>query len=110
VRVTVVSSTPERIVIRIESALYTANVVQAFQIVEEEVEKAGRPPQLVLDCSALRILSVTVLDAFRDLERELHSGGTAIVVAGLPEGALATARKTTWYRNLEAEGRTAPKI
>lgn len=109
-RVTVVSSTPQRIVIRIESALYTANVVQAFQIVEEEVDKAGRPPQLVLDCSAVRILSVTVLDAFRDLERELHSGGTAIIVAGLPPGALETARKTTWYRNLEAEGRTAPTI
>ena len=109
-RIAVVSTTPQRIVIRLESALYTANVVQTFNLVDAEVEKAGRPPQLVLDCSAVRILSVTVLDAFRDLENELRSGGTVIVIAGLPPDALVTARKTTWYRNLEAEGRTTAEV
>jgi high affinity sulfate transporter 1 len=109
-RLTVVSSTPQRLVIRLDSALYTANVLGTFQAVQDEVELAGRPPQLVLDVSELRQVSVTVLDAFADLERELREGGTVIVVAGLPPDAVETARKTAWYRRVEAEGRTSPGI
>jgi len=105
-RIRVVRSTSEEVVIRVDSALFTANVAETVRRVDEEVEKAGRPAIVVLELPEQRVLTVTILDALADFDRELDGANTALTIAGLPDEAVATARKTDWYRRVEADGRT----
>jgi MFS superfamily sulfate permease-like transporter len=105
-RIRVVRSNPQELVIRVDSALFTANVSATLRRVDEEIENAGHPPIVVLQLPEQRALTVTILDALADFDRELEGAHTALTIAGLPDEVIATARKTTWYRRVEAEGRT----
>ena len=92
-RIRVVRSSPQELVVRVDSALFTANVAETLRRVDEEVENAGRPAIVVLELPEQRVLTVTILDAFADFDREL-AGGNALTIAGLPDEAVATTRKT----------------
>jgi high affinity sulfate transporter 1 len=105
-RIRVIRASPQEIVIRVDSALFTANVAETLRRVDEEVEKAGRPPIVVLELPAQRTLTITILDALADFDCEFAGTDTTLTIAGLPDEAVAIARKTSWYRRVEAEGRT----
>jgi MFS superfamily sulfate permease-like transporter len=104
-RVEVVSSEPGLLVLRLGSALYTANVLGTVRAIELDIDETGRPGAVVLDVVALRALTVMVVDAFADLDRELRGSSVTLYFAGLPEAAEALARKTDWWRGVVAEGR-----
>ena len=55
-------------------------------------------------------MSVTVLDALEDLDRELAQRGIVLHLAGLPDASATVARKAGWYAQLEAEGRAHSDI
>lgn len=104
-RVDVLSSEPSRLTLKLVSPLYTANVLSTTRMVHDQIDAAGRPAQVVLDVSVLRILTVMVIDSFADLDREMAGLGVELHFAVLPDGALERARKTAWWQNVEATHR-----
>ena len=85
---------PGLLVLRYDAALYTANERSVNRKIVAAVDARPTPPDvLLLDASAVNILTVTVIDALPQLERELISRGVTFWLAGLPPGALATARQ-----------------
>ena len=97
------------LVLRLGGPLYTANARAAQGNILAAVEAAAPKPEVViLDVGALGRVSVTVLDAIRDLDRSLQERHVTLWLAGLPERALTTARRTTWWHEWEESGRVWP--
>jgi sulfate permease, SulP family len=100
---------PGLLVLRYDAALYTANVRSVNRKIVAAVDARPTPPDvLLLDASAVNILTVTVIDALPQLERELISRGVTFWLAGLPPGALATARQLPRWREFDEAGRIHP--
>lgn len=101
---------PGVIVVTLLSPLYTANVLSTFAAIRDASESRGGVTTVILDASILQVTSVTVLDAFRDLDRELAETGARLEIVALPPAALALARRTSWWRSIESEERAAPTV
>jgi len=85
--------------------LYTANVLGTQQAVLAAADAHPDARLIVVDMTRIEETSVTVLDAFADLDRELAGTGRVLHLVGLPAAAAQTAEGTSWYRGLVAEGR-----
>jgi hypothetical protein len=67
------------------------------------------PPEVVvLDCSAIQALTVTVIDEEPQLDRELSSRGVTYWLAALNPRMLATAQLLPRWRELDEAGRVFP--
>jgi MFS superfamily sulfate permease-like transporter len=95
-----------RVVVTLLAPLYTANVQATEQAVLDSLEGADGVSELVLDCSTLQDISVTVILALRELDRDLAGRGVTLRLRGLPAPAAAIAERTRWYADLRAQGRT----
>ncbi|MET0829853.1 MAG: SulP family inorganic anion transporter [Microbacterium sp.] len=104
-RISTGSPQPGLMVVTLKSPLYTANVVGTVDAIAVAVQDAERPLLLILDASVIQVTSVTVLDTFRDFERELASQQVRLDVAGLPDAATTLAGKTDWWKEMTAQGR-----
>lgn len=93
------------LVLRINSALYTANVLANVTAIRERID-AGGAKTVVLDCSRAWKITTTVMHHVRDLEQELSAQGITIYFAEVPQRDLETARKTELGRHFEESGRT----
>lgn len=92
--------------VRLERGLYTANVAVNTRAIVEAVRSRPDPVGVVVvDLARQEVMTITVLDALQDLDRELGQLGTALHIAGLPEAARDVAAKTPWFRELAADGR-----
>ncbi len=99
------------LVLRSVTGLYTGNVQPTMRAVLALVAEQPPPSGVVLlDLGDVRRLSVTVLDALREMDHTLAENGTTLVVCGLWPSALDTARRTTWWASWEAEGRVAESV
>ncbi|TQF74922.1 SulP family inorganic anion transporter [Rhodococcus spelaei] len=92
------------LVLRINSALYTANVLANLTAIRERVEAVGAKA-VVLDCSRAWKVTTTVMHHVRDLDLELSARGVTAYYAELPARELATALKTEGGRQIEESGR-----
>jgi sulfate permease, SulP family len=63
---------------------------------------------LVLDATALAQLSITVIEEFAELERELGDRGVSLWIAALPPSALLTARQSPRWSELDQADRLYP--
>jgi MFS superfamily sulfate permease-like transporter len=109
-RVEIASRSPEVLVLRLGSALYTANVLGTIRVIEQDIDDAGRPRTVILDVAALRTVSVMVLDSIADLDRELAGTSVELHIAALPAAALELARKTRWWHTIESEHRSHASV
>lgn len=91
--------------IKVGGPLYTANVLETEQAVLEQVAAAAPIQAVVVDLARMDSTSVTVLDTLTDLDRELASQGVQLRLSAIPDAALTIARRTSWFRALEEEGR-----
>lgn len=92
--------------ILVERGLYTANVaINARAVVELVRSHPTHVEAVVLDLERQEIMTITVLDALQDLDRELHQLGTTLHIAELPQAAREVAVKTPWFSKLLAAGR-----
>ena len=98
---------PGLLIVRFNGPLYTANVRSANRKLLAAAE-AARPQVMVLDASAVGMLSATALGEFGELERGLGERGVELWIASLPPRSLATARKTPRWVEVEAAGRVFP--
>ncbi|WP_223693760.1 SulP family inorganic anion transporter [Leifsonia poae] len=85
--------------------LYTANVLSTEQAVLALAETMPDLRVLTLDAARLQEVSVTILDTFEDLDRELAGRGVELRFAALPASARAVAERTQWFRSLVEAGR-----
>ncbi len=85
--------------------LYTANVQSTEQAVLDAVDGEEGLTGLVLDCSTLQDISVTVILALRDLDRELAGRHVTMRITGMPPGAREVAERTRWFTELREQGR-----
>ncbi len=93
------------LVVVLEGSLYTASVFPTQRAIEQLLDSGGPVDTLVLDAHAMRMTSVTVLDALADFDRELSGREIRLLVRGLGGEALAMAGRTRWWHDLEAGGR-----
>ena len=107
-------------------AAVAAGVVSTLVLVLHELNKvrltpvdAGAPsvllvvrPSAGLYTANIRAAqrSVTVLDALRELDRQLAGDGTQLWIAALPERATATAERTRWFPQWRTAGRVWPDV
>lgn len=92
------------LVLRINSALYTANALANVTAIRERIDTAGAKA-VVLDCSRAWKITTTVMHHVRDLEQELSARGITIYFADVPQRDLETARKTELGRQFAESGR-----
>lgn len=97
------------LVLRVASGLYTANVRSNTEGIRRRVDElaaAGHPVHtVVLDCSWIPDVTLTVMRAFLDVVNELQDSGVTVYFAELPARNLATVRRTAVGRDLQQQGR-----
>ncbi|GAA5209916.1 SulP family inorganic anion transporter [Microbacterium kyungheense] len=96
----------DALAVHLGRGLYTANAAEnARAIVALATSQTPPVDAVVLDVERLDIVTVTILDALEDLDRELTQLGIVLHLVRLPEKATAIARKTPWFEGLERAGR-----
>jgi len=94
------------IALHLGRGMYTANALANERtIIAMATERAEATDAVILDVERIEFLTVTVLDALEDLDRELAGHGIALHLARMTPQATATAERTAWFRALEAQGR-----
>lgn len=105
-RLDIVERRGDAILVHVGRGLYTANVAENARAIEELVDRQEPPVSaIVLDLHRLDEVSLTVLDAMEDLDRELTATDVELHLVRLPDKAAAVAAKLPWYRGLVEAGR-----
>ena len=108
--ITVEGTRGSALALKIRRGLYTANVRANTTEIERMVGDAPGVHAVVLDLGRMEAITITVLDALADLDRQLAATGVTMHLAALPERAERVAKKVAWYQGLEAEGRVHATI
>jgi MFS superfamily sulfate permease-like transporter len=95
------------LILRFDGPLYTANIRGVNRKILAAVD-AAKPTTLLLDASSVPALTVTVLEQFGDLQRELDARDVTMWFAALPPRSLATAQQLPGWQAAAAEGRVFP--
>ena len=97
------------VAVHVMRAMYTASALENEQaIIAIAVDEQATA--VVLDLERQYLVTITVLDMFEDLDRELSQRGVVLHIAGLPETAETVARRTPWYQRLQAAGRVHASV
>ncbi|KRA25366.1 sulfate transporter [Microbacterium sp. Root61] len=105
-KLTIVGRAGDAIAIHLGRALYTANALANERaIIALTTSQESPVTAVVLDLQRMEILSITVLDALTDLDREFTQLGIVLHLAALPDTATVVAVKVEWFRELQAAGR-----
>lgn len=93
-------------VVRTQIGLYTANLRANTDAVRAMVVRCEpRPATVVWVLSHQPRMTSTILDGLRDAEAELAADGVRVTYAALPDAVLTTAKRWSWWQQVEAEGR-----
>ena len=95
-------------ILRVDGPLYTADVRSAGRLLLAAVDAAAGTRVLVVDASAVPVVTVTVLQRVAELDRELGLRGIEPWIAAVPESAAAAARHERTWRTLADEHRLHP--
>ncbi|MDV7084730.1 SulP family inorganic anion transporter [Rhodococcus opacus] len=99
------------LVLRLNAGLYTANVranMSAIRVragVVEDGDRSSVPSTLILDCSRLQKVTLTVMRSFLDLHRELTDAGVTVFFAELPRANRDTVLRTDLGREYVSSGK-----
>jgi SulP family sulfate permease len=99
---------PGLLILRFDGPVYTANIRTVNRKIVAAVEERPGTAVVVLDATAVGQLSLTVVQEFADLEREVGGLGTTLWIAALPPRALHAARQLPRWSELERSGRVFP--
>ncbi|CAM3586755.1 SulP family inorganic anion transporter [Occultella aeris] len=91
--------------------LYTANALENERAIVALATAQDEPiDTLVLDVERLEVVTMTVLSALEDLDRDLAGQGVELHLARLPGSALDVAKHVPWYQGLAAAGRVHESV
>ena len=96
------------LVLRLDAPLYTANVRSVNRQVLDRASARQDVKVVVLDASAVAVLTVMVMDQWLELSAQLHERGVTLWVAALSAQALAEVRKSSRWADIEASGHLFP--
>ncbi|WAA67492.1 SulP family inorganic anion transporter [Microbacterium oxydans] len=97
--------------IDLERGLYTANaLVNEREILALLDHEATPVDTVVVGMKPQEVMTITVLDALQDLDRELAQRGVILRLAALPPAAAAVASRTPWFEDLVAAGRVHDSV
>ncbi|MBZ5738225.1 SulP family inorganic anion transporter [Nocardioides mangrovi] len=83
------------LVLRLVSSLYTGNARPTQDaVLAAALDRVPRPATVVLDCSEVRWVTMPFIETVTALGADLRREGISLVVAGLPDHALAAARRS----------------
>lgn len=100
---------PGLLVLRVGAPLYTANARTVQREVLSRVAGAGRPVDVVLvDATVVGRLTVSVLEAVRELDEQLAEQDVEMWIAALPPRALEQAHMAPRWADMAAHGRLHP--
>jgi MFS superfamily sulfate permease-like transporter len=99
------SPVPRLLILRLDGALYTANVRSVNRKVLDIVDQHADTQVLVVDTTAQTQLPVTVINEVEELERELLSRHVELWIVGLPPRARHTAEQLPRWTELQRSGR-----
>lgn len=92
--------------VELDRGLYTANAQANERRILEIVGGAEEPTRaVVLGLEQQEVMTITVLDALAELDRELAAQEVTLHLAGLPSAAVAVAERTPWFTSLRSAGR-----
>lgn len=110
-RMSVVGSTAGVLGVRLERGLYTANAMANERKILDLVDAAPEPVRaVVLEMAHQEVMTITVLDALENLDRELSQRGAVLHLTTLPAPASAVAARTTWFQRIGAAGRVHESV
>ena len=110
-KVDVVAQAGGSLGIDLERGLYTANAMANERAILDLVAAQRTPVSaLVLGLRQQEVMTITVLEALENLDRELSQLGVVLHVAALPGAAAAVARRTSWFAGLESAGRVHDSV
>ena len=97
----------DAVAVHLGRGLYTGNVQENERAIIA-LARAQQPPitALVLDLERLYVVSITILDALEELDRELAGQGITLYIAAMPQSSVEVASKLPWYREVQASGRS----
>jgi SulP family sulfate permease len=105
-KATIVGRAGDVLGVHLERGLYTANAMANERMLLEMVgSQAERVGALVLGLTQQEVMTITVLEALENLDRELSQLGVVLHLAALPEAATVVAERTPWFSGLESTGR-----
>ena len=99
---------PGLLLLRIDGPLYTANVRSVNRKIADAVDEGHALEVVVVDVSAVAMLTVTVLDEVADLRRELDARGVELWVAALAPRLLPVAQHAPHWSEMNEGGRVFP--
>ncbi|MFB7249699.1 SulP family inorganic anion transporter [Microbacterium sp. NPDC056234] len=109
-RLRVIDRRGSAVTIHLGQGLYTGNALQNERAIVSLATQSADATAVVLDVHRLDVVTVTVLDALEDLDRELSQLGIELHLARLPEHSATIARRMPWYAGLEKDGRTHDSV
>lgn len=110
-RVRVTGRRGDAIGLELERGLYTANALANERLILDTVAAAEQPVRhVVLGLRQQEVMSITVLDALENLDRELSQLGVTLHLAALPAAASEVAARTTWFSALDRAGRVHDSV
>ncbi|MCT1479206.1 SulP family inorganic anion transporter [Microbacterium sp. p3-SID336] len=110
-RVRVTGRRGDSIGLELERGLYTANALANERLILDTVAAAEQPVRhVVLGLRQQEVMSITVLDALENLDRELSQLGVTLHLAALPAAASEVAARTTWFSALDRAGRVHDSV
>jgi high affinity sulfate transporter 1 len=99
------------LLLHLDGSLYTGNAQPTQDaILETALTRDPRPVAVVLEAAAVDRVTVPFLDVLESLQTDLAEEGIVLVVAGLPEGARATAGRSKRFAHLDAAGCVQPTV
>ncbi|GAA1521706.1 MFS superfamily sulfate permease-like transporter [Agromyces terreus] len=110
VRIRVDRASADAIVVRPLGALFTANAQATEQAILAAVEKEAGARIVVLDGTRIEDISVTVIEMFEDLGRELTASGHELRIAHVEPAVEEIALRTDVFQRVRAEGRQFPTV
>jgi SulP family sulfate permease len=106
VRIRVERRSTDAVLVTLLGPLYTANAQTTEQAILEAVAREDSARIVVLDGERIGDISVTVIEMFEDLGRELTASGFQLRIARMDPAVEVVADRTDVFRRMKAEGRT----
>lgn len=99
------------LLLHLDGSLYTGNAQPTQDaILDTALARDPRPVAVVLEAAAVDRVTVPFLDVLESLHTDLAEEGIVLVVAGLPEAARETARRSERFADLDAAGCVQPTV
>ena len=102
---------PGVLLLHLDGPLYTGNAQATLDDVVERAQEADPSMRtVVLEGSAVQLVSVTMIDTFRAMQDELATDGTTLLLAEFPPETLVAMRRSHWFADAETDGLTHPTV